>query len=92
VITSGETRNRILLELVQGTNRETLFEQRAQVNAVNTYDPRVFEYARTVAITPELLARFAPGPATLCLTGFGGPKLLRTPPPRVRELAVQLRP
>ena len=91
VITSGETHNRILLELVQGTNAETLLEQHAQVNTVNTYDPRVFEYARTVTITPEVLARFAPGPATLRLTGFGGQKLLRTPPPRVRELAVRLR-
>lgn len=91
VVTSGETHNRILLELVQGTHTETLFEQRAQVNAVNTYDPRVFEYARTVTITAELLARFAPGPATLRLTGFGGQKFLRTPPPRVRKLAVELR-
>jgi hypothetical protein len=92
VITSGETHNRILLELVQGTKTETLFEQRAEVNRVNTYDPSVFESQRTVRITPELLQRFAPGPATLRLTGFGGEKLLRTPPPRVRELTVELRP
>jgi len=52
VVTSGETHNRILLELVQGTHTETLLDQRAQVNAVNTYDPRVFEYVRTVTITP----------------------------------------
>ncbi|HVZ49833.1 MAG TPA: hypothetical protein VG916_13690 [Gemmatimonadaceae bacterium] len=90
VITSGETHNRILLELVQGAHAEPLREERAATNRVNTYDPRVFRYARTVTITPELLARFAPGPATLRLTGFGGQKLLRTPPPRVRELAVQL--
>ena len=88
VITSGETRNRILLELEQGAQSETLMEQRAQQNAVSAYDPRLFRYTPTVVITPELLARFAPGPATLRLTAFGGPKLLRTPPPRVRELQV----
>lgn len=91
VVTSGETHNRILLELVQGTHTETVLEDRAPVNRVNTYDPRVFEYVRTATITSGLLARFAPGPATLRFTGFGGEKLLRTPPPRVRELAVQLR-
>ena len=88
VITSGETRNRILLELEQGTQSETLMEQRARQNAVSAYDPRLFRYTPTVVITPELLARFTPGPATLRLTAFGGPKLLRTPPPRVRELQV----
>jgi hypothetical protein len=77
---------------VQGTHTESLCEERSRVNAVNTYDPRVFDDARTMTVTPELLARFVPGPATLRLTGFGGEKLLRTPPPRVRELAVQLHP
>jgi hypothetical protein len=90
VITSGETRNRIVLELEQGTHAETLLEQRARLNAVSAYDPRLFRYTPTVVITPELLARFAPGPATLRLTAFGGPKLLRTPPPRVRELRVTI--
>lgn len=91
VVTSGETYNRILLELVQGTRAATLFERLSEVNAVNTYDPRVFDDAGTVTITPELLERFDPGAATLRLTGFGGPKFFRTPPPRVREFAVQLR-
>ena len=90
VVTSGETYNRILLELVQDAHAETIFERRGEVNAVNTYDPRVFDDTGTVTITPELVQRFAPGPATLRLTGFGGPKFFRTPPPRVRVLAVQL--
>ena len=91
VVTSGETHNRILLELVQGTHSETLFEERSRVSAVNTYDPRLFEYEKTVTVTPELLERFAPGPATLRLTGFGGPKFFRTPAPRIREVKVELR-
>ena len=65
MVTSGETYNRILLELVQDGHAETLFERRGEVNAVNTNDPRVFDYAGTVTITPELLQPFAPGAATL---------------------------
>ena len=90
VITSGEVPNLIRLELVQGTQREILLEQRARVNNVSAYDPRIFRYRPTVTITPELLARFRTGPATLRVTAFGGMKLLRTPAPRVRELQVRL--
>jgi hypothetical protein len=50
VVTSGEVSNRILLELVQGARAETLFVERGRVNAVNTYDPRVF---RSVARCPS---------------------------------------
>ena len=90
VITSGEVQNRIRLELVQGTRSEVLHEQRASVNRISGLDPRVFRYTPTVTITPVLLARFRPGPATLRVTGFGGTKLLHTPAPRVRELQVRL--
>ena len=90
VITSGEVPNLIRLELVQGAQREILLEQRARVNSVSAYDPRVFRYTPTVTLTQELLARFRTGPATLRVTAFGGMKLLRTPAPRVRELQVRL--
>ena len=90
VVTSGEVQNRIRLELVQGTRREILLEQRARVNRVSGLDPRVFRYTPKVTITPLVLSRFHPGPATLRVTGFGGQKLLRTPAPRVRELRVRL--
>jgi len=92
VITSGETHNRIRLELRQGSHSEVLLEQRGAVNVVSAYDPRVFRYTPTVTLTPEILSRFSAGPATLRLTGFGGQKLLQTPAPRVRELQVQLAP
>jgi hypothetical protein len=90
VIASGEVHNRIRLELVQGDHAETLREERTRVNSISAYDPRIFRYERTTTITPEVLSRFAAGPATLRLTGFGSQKLLRTPAPRVRELSVQL--
>lgn len=90
VITGGETPNRIRLELVQGTHAETIYEERTGVIQYSGWNPRVFRYQRTVPVTPELLSRFARGPAILRLTGFGGQKLLRIPPPRVRELVVTL--
>jgi hypothetical protein len=92
VITSGETNNLIRLELVQGARHQTILEQRAGVNRINTYDPRLFRYTPKITIAPELLATFQPGPATLRLTVFGGQKFLRTPAPRVREVPVRLAP
>ena len=92
VVASGETKNRIRLELVQGEQTEVLLEQRASVNAVSALDPRVFRYMPTVTLTRAHLARFHAGAATLRVTGFGGQKLLQTPSPRVRELEVELQP
>jgi hypothetical protein len=90
VITSGEVPNPIRLELVQGAHSEMLVELRGGLPTVRSFDPRLFRYTPSVVITPELLARFEPGPAVLRLTGVGMQKLLRTPPPRVRELDVTL--
>jgi hypothetical protein len=91
VITTGEVPNPIRLELVQGTHAELLMERRGGLPTVRSYDPRLFRYTPSVVITPELLARFSPGPATLRLTGVGMQKLLRTPPNRVREVQVTVR-
>ena len=92
VVTSGEVQNLIRLELVQGAHSEVLHEQRAKVNRISGLDPRGFRYTPTVVVTPALLARFRPGPATLRVTGFGGQKLMQTPAPRMRELQVRLLP
>jgi hypothetical protein len=92
VITSGEVHNRLRLELVQGERHEILIEQLSDRNKVRSLDPRVFRYTPTITITPAILARFEPGPATLRVTGFGAQKLLRTPAPRVRDLRVRLQP
>ena len=92
VITSGEVRNLIRFELVQGTQREVLLEQRADRNHISEYDPRLFRYTPRFTIGAETLSRFREGPAALRLTVFGGQKLLRTPAARVRELQVHLAP
>jgi len=91
VITTGEVDNPMALELVQGARRETLWERRAHIAHVRSYDPRLYRYTPSVVITPEMLAGFVAGAATLRLTGFGMQKLLRTPPPRIRELHVTIR-
>lgn len=62
VITSGETRNRILLELEQGAQSETLMEQRAQQNAVSA------TAATDVAPPAPLLRAAVTGWRTLGLT------------------------
>jgi hypothetical protein len=92
VITSGEVPNQIRLELVQGGQRVILHEERGAVPTVRSLDPRVYRYTPTVVITPEILSKLQPGPATLRVTGFGAQKLLRTPANRVRELRVRLQP
>jgi hypothetical protein len=92
IITSGEVPNRLVLELVQGERREILFEQHARSHRIRTIDPRVFRYTPSVTLTPALLSRFQAGPAIVRVTGYGEQKLLRTPAPRVREVAVRLRP
>src|SRR5256714_7393905 len=48
VVASGEVRNLIRLELVQGPQSEVLLEQRASVNRVSGLDPRVFRYTPSV--------------------------------------------
>jgi hypothetical protein len=92
VVTSGEVHNRVLLELVQGERSETLIDFKSRLSAVNTLDPRLFRYTPTVTVPPGLLSRFDAGSATLRLTGFGGPKLLRIPSPRIRTLEVRITP
>src|SRR5262245_20033955 len=44
VIATGEVRNRIVLELVQGERRETLIDTLSRLSASNTIDPRLFRY------------------------------------------------
>ncbi len=88
VVTSGETRNRIVLELIQGARSETLLEFRGELNRMNYYDGSTHRYTPAVTLTSGVLAGFKPGPAVVRLTGHGGMKLLRTPPSVVREQRV----
>jgi hypothetical protein len=57
---------------------------------MNVYDVRTFRYSRTVTLDAGTFAGFNSGPGTVVLTGHGGMKLLRTPPPLVREQRVDI--
>jgi hypothetical protein len=92
IVTSGEVPNRLVLELIQGDQREMLIEQRGRFHRIRAIDPRVFRYTPSVTLTPAILSRFQAGPATVRVTGYGEQKLLRTPAPRVSEAAVRLQP
>lgn len=92
VVTSGEVHNLIRLELVQGDRHEILLEQHGDVNHTSGYDPRMFRYRPKITLGAEHLSHLHGGPAVLRLTVFGAQKLLHVPPPRMRELPVELAP
>jgi hypothetical protein len=92
VVTTGEVRNVIRLELIQGAHTEILEERRGRLSVISAYDPRVFRETALIPVPAATLARFQPGPATLRVLGFGGMKLLRTPTTKAKELQVTLVP
>jgi hypothetical protein len=88
VISSGRTYVDVQIELRQGAHSETLAVQRVPGNEYGFFDPRTQQASQTVALTPEILARFAAGPAQLRATAHGHSQWTRVPPPVVRELDV----
>lgn len=55
---------------------------------VQVYSVDVIRGSQIVSVTPEMLARFATGPATLRAAATGRAQWLRTPPPKMREIPV----
>lgn len=90
IATSGRTYARLTLELVQGAHAETLAVRRVPGNRDGATDPRSRRASIVVSLTPELLARYEPGPARLRASGLGSSQWLRVPPPTVREVVVAL--
>ncbi len=88
---SGRTTLDVRLELVQGGHSETLAVRRVRGNDWAFFDPRPTRASQSVVLTPELLARFADGAATVRATATGRPQWTRLPPPTVRESAVEIR-
>jgi hypothetical protein len=91
VVGSGRTHVTVRLELIQDARAETLAVEHVPGNDWASFDPRPRRAAQTLTLTPELLARFRPGPATLRATATGRPQWTRLPPPLVREAAVEIR-
>jgi hypothetical protein len=91
VSASGRTTVGVRVELVQGARAETLAVHQLPGNVWASFDPRPRKGSHAVTLTPEALARFAEGPATLRATATGRPQWTRLPPPTVREAAVEIR-
>jgi hypothetical protein len=91
VVSSGRATVDIWLEMIQGARAETLGVRRVPTGANPAYDPRFKYGSMAVVVTPEVLARFEPGTALVRATAHGRPQWLRTPPPEVREVAIEIR-
>jgi hypothetical protein len=81
----------VRLELIQGAKTKILGGVRIPKNYDAALDPRLRWASLTVALTPELLAGFEPGPAQLRATAEGRMQFGRTPPPMVREVSVEIK-
>lgn len=81
----------VSLELIQGAKTKTLGGFRIPSNYDPALDPRLRRASLTVALTPELLAGFEPGPAQLRATARGRMQFGRVPPPLVREVSVEIK-
>lgn len=91
LVGSGRTTVEVRVELIQGAHSETLAVQQVRGNDWASFDPRPRRASQRVLLTPEQLARFQNGPATVRATATGRPQWLRLPPPTVREAAVEIR-
>jgi hypothetical protein len=80
------------LFLVQGSRADTLATHEIPRNVNASQDPRWRRDSMTVSLTPAMLSRFDSGAAIIRVKAEGGPQWLRTPPPLIREAAVQLVP
>ena len=78
------------IELVQGSRVAMLGEVYLPRNHEPVFDPRPRRGSVVVTLTPEALAEFTTGPATLRASALGRPQWLRTPPPTVREQPVSI--
>ena len=79
---------RLILE--QASHAETLLVHRIPSNRTASLDPRTRSAHLMVPVERTMLARFHPGNAVLRVHAIGGPQWLRTPPPKVQEIAVRI--
>jgi len=89
---SGRAPAAVVLDLVQGTHVEHVAEKGLPGNRNPAMDFRPRRDSVVIVVTPELLARFAPGPVTVRAVGIGSSQWLRVPPNEVREVAVEIPP
>jgi hypothetical protein len=90
VVTSGRTYASVSIVLLQGQRAETLAVQHVPRNYNASYNPLAPKASLAIELTPAALARFDEGPALVRATATGGPQWMRTPPPTVRVMAVNI--
>ena len=92
VASSGRVTVDVELLLVQRARTETLAVKIVPTHGTPSYDPRTIRASAVVVLTPAMLAPFDAGPATVRAIANGRSQWLRTPPPKVRELSVDVAP
>ena len=81
VATSGRAPIDAEVILEQGEVLDTLAVLLIPDHTNPSYDPRTIRASKLVVLTPAVLERFRPGPATLRAVGNGRSQWLRVPPP-----------
>lgn len=90
LVSYARTHIDVRLELVQGTNSETLAFGTLPGNEWGFWDPRTRQRSFKTVLTDEVLNHFQPGRAKLRATATGRHQWMRLPPPVVREITVEL--
>jgi hypothetical protein len=90
LVSYARTHIDVRLELVQGTNSETLALGTLPGNEWGFWDPRTRQRSFKTVLTDEVLNHFQPGRAKLRATATGRHQWMRLPPPVVREITVEL--
>ena len=90
LVSWARTESDARIEIVQRGRTAMLGEVHVPRNREPVFDPRPQHGSVVVTLTPEALATFDNGPATLRATALGRSQWLRTPPPTVREQVVTI--
>lgn len=90
LVSYARTHIDVRLELVQGTNSETLAFGTLPGNQWGFWDPRTRQRSFKTVLTDEVLSHFQPGRAKWRATAIGRHQWMRLPPPVVREMTVEL--
>ena len=90
LVSYARTHIEVRLELIQGSNVETLNLETLPGNEWGFWDPRTRQRSFKGVLTDEVLRHFQPGRATLRATATGRHQWMRMPPPVVREMTVEI--
>jgi hypothetical protein len=90
VVSYARTPIDVRLELVQGSNVETLLQGTIPDNDWAFFDPRTRQASFKATLTDEVLQHFRAGRAELRATVTSRPQWMRLPPPVVQKQTVEI--